>query len=176
MELIPALLVGVSTNLDNLFLGFSLGMAGRRIPAGANWLIGLFSAAAACLFCCLSELCAPLGPVAKLAGAVLLIGLGVYTFLPAKDEGEGQDCRSWRDAVLLGAALAVNCIPVAFGAGLTGVPPLAAAGSVGLLSVAAIRLGNYLGLRAAAKAPRPAVLRRLGGVMMAALGVLQLFT
>ena len=78
--------------------------------------------------------------------------------------------------MLFRSALAVNCIPVAFGAGLAGIHPLAASASVGLLSVLAIRLGNWLGLRASRLPLRAETLRRLGGVLLAGLGILQLLT
>lgn len=170
---ISALLLGVSTNLDNLFLGLSFGMAQKRISAGANWVIGLFSAAATCLFCCLSALCTAWGPAVHRAGGGCILLIGLWTLLPAKESG--GDCTA-QDTAVLGAALAVNCIPVAFGAGLAGLHPLAASASVGLLSVLAIRLGNWLGLRALRLPLRAEHLRRLGGVLLAGLGILQLFT
>lgn len=57
-----------------------------------------------------------------------------------------------------------------------GIHPLAASASVGFLSVLSIRLGNWLGLHAAALPVRPAALQRLGGLMMVGLGLLQLCT
>lgn len=173
MPWLSALLLGVSTNLDNLFLGLSFGLAQRRVSAGANWVIGLFSAAATCLFCCLSALCTAWGPAVHRIGGGCILLIGLWTLLPAKNGGGG--CTA-QDTAALGAALAVNCIPVAFGAGLAGIHPLAASASVGLLSVLAIRLGNFLGLRAAALPLSADGLRRLGGVLLAGLGILQLVT
>lgn len=172
MQLLSALLLGISTNLDNLFLGMSLGVARRRISAGANWLIGLFSAGATGLFCCLSARCAALGPVVHRVGGGLLTAVGLWTLLPSG--GADADRCAAQSAAVLGAALAVNCIPVALGAGLAGIHPLAASVSVGLLSVAAIRLGNWLGLRAAVLSVRAEALQRLGGLLLVGLGVLQL--
>ena len=51
MHIIFALLLGISTNLDNMILGIFLGVRGNRITAASNLLIGHFSAAATCLFC-----------------------------------------------------------------------------------------------------------------------------
>ena len=173
MPLLSALLLGAATNLDNLFLGFSLGVQQKRLSPASNWIIGLFSAAAACLFCCISTLCAWMGPAAAAAGALLLLLLGVLSMLPARTTAE-PGCVTRQDTAILGATLAVNCIPAAFIAGLTGVHPLAAAASVGFLSVLAMRIGNLLGLRAASLPLRDALLRRIGGGIMLLLGLLQL--
>lgn len=171
MPWLSALLLGVSTNLDNLFLGLSFGLAQKRVSAGANWIIGLFSAAATCLFCCLSSLCTAWGPAVHRIGGGCILLIGLWTLLP---ERRGQ-CRAVQGTAALGAALAVNCIPVAFGAGLAGIHPAAAAISVGLLSVLAIRLGNFLGLRAGVLPVSATALRILGGVLLAVLGLLELF-
>ncbi len=168
MVLLSALLLGISTNLDNLFLGFSLGIAGRRIPAQANWIIGLFSAAATSLFCSLSGLLAAWGRAAKVMGGVLILLIGLWTLLsPRKEEAPAA-----QGTAALGAVLAFNCIPAAFAAGMAGVPPALAAVSVGLLSVLGIRTGNFLGLRTARRL-RPGILRLLSGLAMFALGALQ---
>ena len=161
MQLLSALLLGISTNLDNLLLGLSLGIGQKKIPSASNWVIGLFSA---------------LGPAADIAGSAVILLMGFLSLRPPRENAGGQDCCSWSDTAILGAALAVNCIPVAFGAGLTGIHPLAASASVGFLSVLSIRLGNWLGLHAAALPVRPAALQRLGGLMMVGLGLLQLCT
>ena len=176
MQLLSALLLGISTNLDNLLLGLSLGIGQKKIPSASNWVIGLFSAAATCLFCCISSLCTALGPAADIAGSAVILLMGFLSLRPPRENAGGQDCCSWSDTAILGAALAVNGIPVAFGAGLTGIHPLAASASVGFLSVLSIRLGNWLGLHAAALPVRPAALQRLGGLMMVGLGLLQLCT
>ena len=172
MHLLSSLLLGISTNLDNLFLGFSLGVRQKKLTAASNWLIGLFSAAATCLFCCVSSLCAGLGPSVNLVGAVLLFLLGIWTLFPSSTAGEASCNR--QDTAILGTVLAVNCIPVAFAVGLTGIHPLAAALSVGLLSVLAMRLGHVLGLRTAALPLGEAPLRYLSGGTMMLLGLLQL--
>lgn len=46
MHLLSTLLLGISTNLDNLLIGVSFGFLKKRITIKANLVIGLFSAAA----------------------------------------------------------------------------------------------------------------------------------
>lgn len=50
MHLLSTLLLGISTNLDNLLIGVSFGFLKKRITIKANLVIGLFSAAATCFF------------------------------------------------------------------------------------------------------------------------------
>lgn len=50
MHLLSTLLLGISTNLDNLLIGVSFGFLKKRIAMKANLVIGLFSAAAHAFF------------------------------------------------------------------------------------------------------------------------------
>ncbi len=169
MALLSALLLGISTNLDNLFLGFTLGLGGERVSARANWIIGAFSAAATSLCCCLSGLFSGWGQAAKLLGGGLIVLLGLWTLLPPRRAAAAPA----QGTAALGAALAVNCVPAAFAAGLAGLSTPLAAASVGLLSVLAIRTGNLLGLRAVGRL-RAGRLRHLSGALMILLGALQI--
>ena len=177
MHVVSALLLGVSTNLDNLFLGLSLGLQKKKLPFRANAVIGLFSAAVTALFCASSALLSGLGRLPNLVGGGIIITMGLWSLLPGKQD-TGSDCYqqgfTWHETLVLGSGLAVNCIPVAFGAGLTGIPPWIAALSVGGISLLCVAAGNAIGLAATVLALHPRFFVALGSGIMIVLGILEL--
>lgn len=70
--------------------------------------------------------------------------------------------------------LAVNRLPVALGAGLTGIAALPTALCVVAFSFLSVGAGNYLGLHTNLRL-REDRLNRLSGLGMAALGILEMF-
>lgn len=177
MEILSALLLSISANLDNLFLGMSFGIQNRRITLGCNILIGLFSAVATFLCCGAASFLLGWGRLTHVLGGLLIIALGVRAMLEPEpetpEEGAARGRLSIRDAVLLGAALAANCIGLSFGAGLAGVPPVWAGVAVGAASVLTVGLGNALGLRAGLLVSGKR-LNRLSGLLMLVLGTAQI--
>lgn len=175
MHIISAILLGVSTNLDNLFLGMSFGMQKRKITLLCNLLIGLFSASATCLFCYFSSMFSGFGRIPNYIGGAIIILVGIFSLFSKESErGSGGGVPlSLKESILLGTGLAINCIPVAFGAGLSGMPPWLASLSVGLLSVAVVAVGNRLGLYTSMKI-NGKFLNLLGGAIMILLGVIEL--
>lgn len=124
--------MGISTNLDNLLLGLSLGLQKKKLCFWANVLIGFLSAAVTAVFCVLSATLSSLGKLPNVVGGGIIIAVGLWSLLPAHQEASCYQAGfSWRETWMVATGLAVNCIPVAFGAGLTGIPPWAAALSVG---------------------------------------------
>ena len=177
MEILSAFLLSISANLDNLFLGMSFGIQNRRITLGCNILIGLFSAVAAFLCCGLASFLLGWGRPAHVLGGLLIIVLGVRAMREPEpdtpEKGAAQGRLSLRDAVLLGAALAANCIGLSFGAGLAGVPAIWAGLAVGAASVLTVGLGNALGLKAGLLVSGQR-LNRLSGLTMLILGVVEI--
>lgn len=176
MHLVSAILLGISTNLDNLFLGLSLGLQKKKLSLVSNCIISLFSAIVTGLFCAGSALLSGLGRLPNLVGGVLIIIMGLWSLLPGKqDYGESCTRFTMRETVILGTSLAVNCIPVAFAAGLTGVSPWAAACSVGGISLLAMAAGNAAGLAATDLHVHPRLFVLLGSAIMILLGIVELF-
>lgn len=176
MHLLSTLLLGISTNLDNMLIGISFGLRQKRITLRTNLIIGLFSAAATYLFCLLSSVLSSFGRTPNLAGGTLIAVIGLYSILnQSKDSRAADTSLDWRETVILSGCLALNCVPVAFGAGLTGIAPLSAAVSVGIISVVTVALGNQLALRAVTAKLRQWPLEFLGGLIMIMLGITELF-
>ena len=179
LHVFSAILLGISTNLDNFFLGFAFGMRGRRISLPVNLLIGLLSAIVTFGCSYLAYLCNGFGRWPNYIGGGLIVLIGVVTMIRRESGGEDQTARgvplAFREAALLGVALAINCLPVAFGAGLTGVAPLAAALAVGAFSVLTVGAGNWMGRHTAVKVQKAWLSFAAGGVMVV-LGALELFS
>jgi putative sporulation protein YtaF len=80
---------------------------------------------------------------------------------------------SLKESVLLGIALAVNCLGTGFGAGMTGVNTLVLTSAVIFFSLATISLGAVIGRKYAAKyLGEKATI--IGGVLLIAVGVYQI--
>lgn len=153
MHIVSTILLGVSSNLDNLFLGASLGLQGRRITLLQNILIGLLSAIFSFIFCLFATYLSDFGRIPNILGGLLIIFLGIRTFFSKEDaSSEKSTCFSekipFSDALVLGIALAINCLALSFGAGLTGISPLSAMVAVGVGSIITVGTGNKLGLKA----------------------------
>ena len=176
MHILSTILLGISTNLDNLLIGISFGFRKKRIGVRTNAAIGLCSALATWAACSLSSLLAGMGRTPNIIGGCLIILIGMWSLLPM-GQGGGGACTAegltWRETAALGSCLAVNCIPVAFGAGLTGISPWAAALSVGGISVVSIATGNWLGLQTTG-VWNAGLLNALGGGILILLGLLEL--
>jgi len=176
MHFLSVLLLGISTNLDNLFIGFSYGLRRKKVPFWANAVIGACSAAATWASCRISSLVSGFGKAPNLIGGAVIVLVGALSLLPSGSKDAARAGRmTFGEAAALGGSLAVNCVAVAFGAGLTGISPPAAAVSVGALSFAAVASGCAAGLRASKVRTRPETLAAVSGMLMIALGAAEMF-
>lgn len=154
MHIGTILLLGLATNLDNLCVGFSYGLAGKRITWPQNLLVSMISGLFA-FFACIAAyvLSQVYKNIALIVGAALLIGIGLYTVIASLRKGNGDEeqkaarAAGFLDVLLLGVVLGLNCLAASFGAGLSGVEPLWVAVSVFCFSTLSIALGNLYGAR-----------------------------
>ena len=183
LYLISALLLGVATNLDNMLIGFSAGMRGKKITLAANGAIALSSGVVSYLLCRLAVLATSLGHISNYLGGGLLIAIGVWPLLPRSMSEEGasqvladsaQNHLSVREVLALSLALAFNCLPASFAAGLTGLSPEAAALAVALCSLCFVWLGGWLG-QTLKNACSGRLLTLLSSAAMVSLGLLEIF-
>lgn len=183
MHIFSAVFLGIATNLDNFMIGLSVGLEGKRISFFSNLAIALSSALAGLLSGYLASLCTGLGRWPGYAGGGLLILLGLWPLLFAKGQERAPQKKEQRDyaayigvrkTLVLGVALAVNCVAAAFGAGMTGVAPAVGAGMIGLGSFLAVGLGALLGRATSAKV-RGGWLEKVSAGMMILIGILELF-
>ena len=108
-------ILAIATNLDNLCIGMAYGCQGRLIGTKINACIALISGLVSFALCWASSfLAVEIQETANLIGALLLIGMGVYTLFSTHNKQEAASIGR-TSAVALGLTLAVNCIPAALG-------------------------------------------------------------
>lgn len=152
MIVLTILLLGIVANLDNVGISISYGLRFNRIPLKYTLTISVISALFAYIALRVgAELAETLSVLfANFIGGSLLICIGVWllykNLLTAQPEKPNRLVAiGWKEALLLGFLLAINCLSIGFGAGITGVPPLHAALSIGVFSVISIVIGVQLG-------------------------------
>ena len=174
LSLFSILLVGIATNLDNLCAAMALGVQKKTLPMWANLLIALISGVVAFVAAGAASFLAFSG-IANLLGGLMLSAVGLWTLVTANrcEDTSGLIQRmDFKAAMLLGAALAINCLPVAFGAGATGLAALWVSLSIAVCSVASVGLGMLLGNKMARRLNGRWV-NIAAGVLLVGLGILE---
>ncbi|MFQ9798273.1 MAG: hypothetical protein ACLR23_04330 [Clostridia bacterium] len=127
MGLLSIVFLGIATNLDNLFIGIAFGARKRNITLLQNVLIASISAITAYVACLFAVLISSHFSVyANIAGSIFLLLLGFIGLLkptPSNSEVSVDRPLHIKETALLGGSLAINCLPVAIGAGSAGISP-----------------------------------------------------
>ena len=153
MHITAEILLGVAVNLDNMVIGISYGLSGKRIGwlhnAFLAFISGGFSAGAGVLA---QLMIFRFTKIAAVFGTILLIVMGLYTIIDGLRHDQAvTECNkkaSWLETSYLGVILGINCIPVSFGAGLSSVPWLSLSLAIAMCSFAFVAAGNYIGYSA----------------------------
>lgn len=179
MHWLTILLIGIAANLDNLGIGVSYSLKSTHIPFISNLFIAMISMISAYLSIAAGELIAHSISLwlANFSGGLIIIILGTKTVIESKKEEptssrepvlansnftkivkepENLDLNkdkiiSWKESILLGLALAINCLAIGIGAGITGVSPVFSTISIGAFSLLSISTGMSLGRKMAGK-------------------------
>ncbi len=193
MWLIPILLIGVTSNLDNLGVGVSLGVRSGPVQRMANGVIAVISMVGTAMAMLLGRAFGRQLPLSdgRVAGAVIVLAIGTWSIastITTRSTGAmettgaaGRDVRiergglrqqnvTVREALALGLALSVNNIGVGIGAGMAGLPPAITTAMAGVLSLLAIgpgsRLAHGLGARWLGRSSS-----LMGGILLIAVGI-----
>lgn len=168
--ILPAVLIGIAGNLDNLGVGVAYGARSIGIPALPNLFIALVAALGAFLMGYAGfGIGVALSPeVANVTGALCIIGVGVWVLWPRRAQGTAGDPArdpiglihnperadedssgdiSLMESLALAVALGINAWAGGLGGGLVGVPPWALALTTGLFSYLTLWAGEHLGRR-----------------------------
>jgi putative sporulation protein YtaF len=163
--------IGIAANLDNLGIGVSFGARSIRVPFISNMMISVLSMIAAYFSITLGNVLSNLIPsdLANAAGGIMIIVIGLWAIKsdlksrvesnkdiksnqiyslqndPCKADTDGNNLLSLKESVMLGIALAVNCVAGGFGAGVTGLSPLATTISIGFFSLLSVAVGVRAG-------------------------------
>jgi putative sporulation protein YtaF len=163
--------IGLAANLDNLGIGISFGTRSIKIPFLSNLIICILSMASAFLSITLGSFISSYIPhsIANISGGLLIILMGIWGMKdeittrpqahqkdkanellsllnnPSKADLDGNKILSWKESIALGIALALNCLASGFGAGVTGLSPLATTLSIGIFSLITVYFGVRTG-------------------------------
>lgn len=192
MRFVPSLLFGISSSLDALLVGISLGLRRVRVRLWQNLFISLVTVLGTCLCIGFGELLAPLLPpvIASCVGSLILIGSGIYyivrwlpnarrkTIPQIKKEPEDADevAPTLRagELIALSLSLSANNMGMGLAASLGELSLRYTALATALFSVALLFIGNQLGksrfLLFIGSLADP-----LSGALLIGLGILQLF-
>ncbi|MBT2656029.1 sporulation membrane protein YtaF [Bacillus sp. ISL-18] len=200
MHLASILLIGIASNLDNLGISVSYGLKSTRIPFISNLIIGIVSMLCAYLSIIAGRLISAFITIqiANLLGGFIIICIGIKcildSFFEKKAMGEvkidsnytqvithpnladvnDDKVISLKESIFLGFALAINCLAMGLGAGITGVSPVLATISIGLFSVLSIWFGLKLGNKICGKNIGK-YSNIVAGLMLLIIGVYEMF-
>jgi putative sporulation protein YtaF len=171
MHLLSILLIGLAANLDNLGISVSYGLRSTRIPFVSNMIIAIVSMIFAYLSIIAGKflsLFISIG-IANFAGGLIIVCIGIkcivesFSVKPTTSEVKvdsnyshvithpdtadvnDDNVISVKESIFLGFALAINCLAMGLGAGITGVSPVLTTLSIGLFSLLLIWCGINLG-------------------------------
>lgn len=164
MQWLTILLIGVAANIDNLVISVSYGLKLNRIPLLYNLVISLTSIVFAFISITAGSYLSNYfsQSIANYIGGSLIIGLGVWFIItspafvknnsiqieethPAFLSIDKANKITLKESFFLGFVLALNCLTIGFGAGITGVSPLFTSISIGVFSLISISIGVMLG-------------------------------
>ncbi|MDN3015909.1 sporulation membrane protein YtaF [Paenibacillus sp. BSR1-1] len=171
MHYLSILLIGIASNLDNLGISVSYGLRSTRIPFVSNLIIAIVSMFCAYLSINAGEFISKFISIglANFAGGLIIIFIGVKCIVDSSsahsspmevkvdsnfsnvithpDSADINDDKviSIKESIFLGFALAINCLAMGLGAGITGVSPVLTTVSIGVFSFLSIWSGIKLG-------------------------------
>ncbi|CAM3228241.1 manganese efflux pump [Filibacter tadaridae] len=182
MHLLTIIFIGVAANIDNLGISVAYGLRSNRIPFLYNLIISLISMGCAYFAITAGSLLSEYLTVfvANFIGGVLLVGLGIWIVLkvntlPANlSKGKKVVTINWKESIVLGFILSLNCLTIGFGAGITGLPPLSTALVVGVFSFISILLGVRLGHKVGSTWFGKQA-ERIGGILLILIGIYEIF-
>ncbi|MBO0587701.1 manganese efflux pump [Sporosarcina sp. E16_8] len=164
MQWVSILLIGIAANIDNLVISVSYGLKLKRIPFLYNFIISLISIAFAFFSISVGSYLSNYfsQSMANFTGGFLITALGIWFIAPSPDfiinksiqtEGTDPECLrldqtmkiTLKESTFLGFLLALNCLTIGFGAGITGFSPFFTSISIGVFSLISISLGFKVG-------------------------------
>ena len=200
MHILSVLSLSIASNLDNFAIGLVYGTRKIRIPFMSNLIIALFSGLGTILSCFVGDVLREMfgGMMCNIVGGLLVIGIGLWTiFISMKgeaqrpveeshlsiktiiDEPQIADVDhsghiSTKESLLVGVALAVNCLATGLGAGMTGLGVVVTTIAVTALSLLCVSLGVWSGRKYAINVPGCLIPVLAGGLLMV-VGMFEMF-
>ncbi|MFC5604260.1 manganese efflux pump MntP family protein [Sporosarcina koreensis] len=180
MKLITILIIATAANIDNLGISIAYGLRANRIPFRFNFIISFISTGCAFVSIFAGGMLADVlsKSASNLIGGILLILLGLWVVIKSSSPSQGctnkMDSIHWKESIVLGFILALNCLSIGFGAGITGVEPYLTSVAIGIFSFISImlgvRLGEHIGTSWLGQQAE-----RIGGILLMAIGLFEVF-
>jgi putative Mn2+ efflux pump MntP len=163
------LLLGVATNIDNMIIGTTYGLRGKRINFWGNLTIAVCNASATFFSVLAGDFLRQFLPASlgELLGGLAFLVLGILTVVEAymveQAVGEGAEPFippaqlvrvSYRETAAVGLGTAVSNLAGGVGAGLAGFDPVRMTVLMFVFSILPISLGQWLGQNTRAKFPQ----------------------
>ena len=194
-------LLCLAPNLDNMVIGLAYGARQINVPFKSNFAIALFSGLAILISSSIGRILTNYIPnyLGNIIGGSIVSIMGIYTIVsylyskinkmhgsifclenikavmedPSIADKDYSGDISLKESILLGVALAVNCLGTGFGAGMTGVNIFILTAAVILFSLITITLGVFIGKRYAARflGSKATI---ISGLLLLAVGIYQI--
>jgi len=163
------LLLGVATNIDNLIIGTTYGLRGKRINFLGNLMIGICNASATFFSVLAGDFLRQFlsESVGELLGGLAFLTLGILTVWEVYLAEQSVEAQledgfppvvpvrvSYREAGAVGLGTAVSNLAGGVGAGLAGFDPGRMTLLMFVFSILPISLGQWLGQNTRAKFPQ----------------------
>lgn len=164
MQWVSILLIGIAANIDNLAISVSYGLKLKRIPFLYNFIISLISIVFAFFSISAGSFLSNYfsQSMANFTGGILITALGIWFIAPLPIFMKNKSIQpedtspvllsldqsmkiTLKESSFLGFLLALNCLTIGFGAGITGFSPFFTSISIGVFSLISISLGNKVG-------------------------------
>lgn len=189
MHWITIILIGIAANLDNLGIGLAYGVKQTKISIISNFTIAIISMALTYIAVIAgSTIIEYISPhKANIFGSLLLVGVGVWTVLSKRFSNQGpmknlpvkseEKCHtlSYKEAIILGFILSVNCIAGGIGIGANGISAIWTVISIGFFSILTVGIGSHFGYLLS-KTFLGKYSTALSGCLLILIGVYEIFT
>lgn len=126
VNILLALLLSISGNLDNIVFGVNYGVSKVKITMKVSMIISIFTTVITAIFMVFGMFLGAIMPIkiADRIGGILLIAIGVYFmisgFISSPEKQVKSDEKIYtKKAILLACGLCVNNIPIAVVAGIS---------------------------------------------------------
>lgn len=177
MNILMALLLSISSNLDNIIFGIGYGALNISIPIKSASIISGITACVTAVFMMLGTALGELlnVSIANVVGGALLIAIGIYfliseVVMSKKEESEVKDIISLKSIILIALNLSVNNIPIALAGGISNTSVLYTFLFSYIFGALFIYLGNLVGKKFKGK-----ILSLVASILLIILGIAKIY-
>lgn len=175
MNILIALLLSISMNLDNVIFGISYGKMKLKLPLINIVIIAIVTTLVTVTFMCIGDALTSIISidVANIVGGIIPIVLGIYTFVRGLLENniEKRETKvSISRTIILAIGLSINNIPLAISGGISNADVILVSLFSFMMSIIFIALGNNIGMKIRGK-----IVSMFASLLFIIIGILEIF-